>query len=224
MNDNKRAGLLDLAANLGFTHKGGDAYEVTEASLLNVMDSVAAIRQSLEVSELSKYEQEALIVLGLKPPILPQDSYRVVLCQGVKQVDLYTTHPELLVRMVDGELHLLQLGDAHRIETVDYTSLQALSVKLYEYQRRHFYEHQACGNDTRAAEAFIDWVRNGVNPPYTTGTTWENFVRAVRSCAYNNGLRRMYGVHTITLSKIPNTNKLYIEVDHAHIKRNARSA
>ena len=222
-----KAKLLDLAASLGFSlvddGRGCEAntYNIDEhdmLALLAVMERVSApppppaLQQSMRVTALTHHEQAALVMLGLKSTLLQQhDAQRMVLQQGEKQATLYLTHPELFVRVVHGELMMLRSGDTHRIETVDYDRLQALGAKLYEYRKRYFYERHVDSNNTRAAEQFIDWVRCSNKPTYAVGTSWEAFVSAVRSCAYNSGLRREYGVRSVTLSKIPGTSKLHIE-------------
>ena len=162
----------------------------------------------LDVQPISNFEQNALAALGISAFTLMHDVKRVELRQGDKHVTLYETHPELVVRLIDGELHLLRQGETYTVPTVDYSKVQDLSVKLQTYKAQHFYVDSAKGNDMRAAENFVDWVRNGNSLTYCKGTTWLGFIFAVRTCAYATALRRSYGVKDVTLTKLPNTQKL----------------
>lgn len=207
----KRDTLLDLAASCGFTHAGDNTYSIDEYDLVRVMERVdKPPPQSMTVTPLSAYEQAALIILGLTPASLP-DAKRVELRQDGKYVELYTTHPELLVRVENGELVLLR-SSVYCVDTIDYTNLRALVDKLHKYRADYFVCRPFSANAARAAEHFIDWVRNGNKPTYCCAQTWDDLMLAIRSCAYNTGLRRTFGVHRVKLSRIPNTLKLYIEV------------
>ena len=162
------------------------------------------------VLPLSHFEQYALAALGVTPFILMHDVKRVELRQGDKHVTLYETHPEHVVRLVDGELHLLRQGKAYTTTTVAYSKVQDLSTKLQTYKAQHFYGNPDTGNNMRAAENFVDWVRNGNSLTYCKGTTWLEFIHAVRTCDYTTALRRSYGVKDVTLTKLPNTQKLVL--------------
>ena len=211
MNDKRRV-LLDVATSLGFCHMDDDTYSIAEGNLLTVMERVdAPPLQSMTITPLSSYEQAALIALGLTPVVFAPTTNRVELRQGEKQATVYTAYPEHLVRLERGELLLLRSG-SYRTETVGYDRLSALSNKLLEYRSKYFTENKEHGNATRAAEHFVDWVRHGNKPTYSSAPTWDSLIVAIRTCAYSTGLRREYKVHTVTLSKIPNTLKLYIEV------------
>lgn len=204
--------LLDLAASCGFTPAPDDSYNIGESDLMAVMERVdAPPKQSMTVTPLSAYEQYALIALRLMPVALAPVTHRVELSQGAKCATLYVAHPEHLVRIERDELLLLRSGGC-RIETVSYERLQALSEKLHRYRTTYFTENPVNGNATRAAEHFIDWARNGNKPTYCCAPSWNDLLLAIRSCAYNTGLRRVHGVHIVTLSKIPNTCKLHLEV------------
>ena len=209
---NERGDLLALAATLGFTDMGDDTYRIDEDDMLHVMEMVSTPPpQSMNSTPLSTYEQAALIALGLTPVVFAPTTNRVELRQGDKQATVYTAYPEHLVRLERGELLLLRSG-SYRTETVGYDRLSALSNKLLEYRSKYYTENKEHGNATRAAEHFVDWVRHGNKPTYSSAPTWDSLIVAIRTCAYSTGLRREYKVHTVTLSKIPNTLKLYIEV------------
>ena len=211
--------LLDQAAELGFISlddglgaRGDEnVYTVNEADLLAVMAQLKSCTvKPLDVLPLSHFEQYALAALGVTPFTLLHDVKRVEIRQGDTHVTLYETHPEHVVRLVDGELCLMRQGETYTVPTVDYSSVQDLSVKLQAYKAQHFYGNPDKGNNIRAAENFVDWVRNGSKLTHCKGTTWLDFIFAVRTCDYNTALRRSYGVKDVTLTKLPNTQKLLL--------------
>lgn len=242
--NSERTLLLDQAAELGFISlddglgaRGDEnVYTVSEVDLLAVMAQLKSCTvKPLDVLPLSHFEQYALAALGVTPFTLLHDVKRVEIRQGDKHVTLYETHPEHVVRLVDGELHLLRQGKAYTATTVAYSKVQDLSAKLQMYISKYFYSDRAAGdithaaenhlrlyksmyfhndpaagNNIRAAENFVDWVRNGSKLTHCKGTTWLDFIFAVRTCDYTTALRRSYGVKDVTLTKLPNTQKLIL--------------